>query len=670
MAQGLRWNRLMGRRRSGARAAPEAADGARELVATRYELLDKVGAGGVANVYRARDTRLNRTVALKILRDEYASDAEFVERFQREAHIAAGLSHPNVVSVDDYGRHGSTAFLVMHFVDGETLKARIRRLGRMAPDEAIGIARQVLAGLAAAHAQGLVHRDVKPHNVLLGWDGGVKLTDFGIALAAAAVGLTQTGTTVGTAAYAAPEQVTGKSVGPPADVYGVGLLLYEMITGRPPFGGGSVMELAWAHVNDEPRRPGDVVDGVPPALDALVMRALAKDPAARFADAATMLAAIDGRELSDAPPAAARPAGAPIAAAAAGAARAGLDATARLPEAPAAATAEGTAGVAVGEDGPGPATVGRTGAPLLVPAGLAGGVAGTTARLRQWVGGRRSRVVAVPALIGALALGGLIGAPRVIGSPPTPAPLVAPAPTAAVLTAQATPAPAAPEPTAVSTAVDRQLSEPFGLAPMDGPTPPAVGSGAATTQTGPPVPPARSGPPPARSGPAEAPAAGAGATSGSGDATTDTAPATAPTATAAPPPSPTSAPQPAQAGAPAPQPAKPAPSAPTPAPSPAAPTATPAVATTPTASGATPAATPGTPGPAATAVPAATPPATTPPATTPAATAAPPTATAAPQPTTAPTAPPQGGQPTPGRPPAASSPAPTAAPQPTTSTGG
>jgi hypothetical protein len=619
------------------RGAPTPADRP-ELVATRYELLEKVGAGGVANVYKALDTRLNRTVALKILRDEYASDAEFVERFQREAHIAAGLNHPNVVSVDDYGRHGNTAFLAMHFVDGETLKARMRRVGRMPPDEAVGIARQVLGGLAAAHAQGLVHRDVKPHNVLLGWDGVAKLTDFGIALAAAAVGLTQTGTTVGTAAYAAPEQVTGKTVGPPADVYGVGLLLYEMLTGRPPFGGGSVMELAWAHVNEQPTPPSELVDGVPAELDALVMRALAKDPTARFADAATMLGALEGRELLTPPPVT-RPTEQR------GEELVEGDATVRLAGASAGDAGEG--------NGAGDGTVGvgaARGVPL-IPAALLGAASGTSARLRQWVGQRPSRAVAVPALVGALALGGLFGVPRVMGGVPTPDPFGAPEPSAAVLAQQATPAaeangePSAPTPTVA----DRQLSAPLWMAPLDGPLPPQPGSEATSTPAS--QPPAAVSAASVQSAPAPA-APDAQAPSPNApqpppaDAGAAPNPAPPPTATPAPP-TPTSAPAPPQQAAPPPQ---PAPSGPPP--SPPQPTATPQpAATAPPKTSTTPAATPSTPAPAGSPTPATSPAATPPPASTPAATAAPPA------PTPVPT--------NPSRPPAGSSPVPTSAPQPT-----
>lgn len=266
----------------------------RELVATRYELQDRIGTGGAAVVYRAHDRRLDRTVALKVLRDELAGDPEFVARFEREARAAARISHPNVVHVHDYGAHGDTAFIAMEYIDGESLKDRLRRIGRFEVGEALRIARAVLAGLSVAHAGGLVHRDVKPQNVLLGRDGTIKLVDFGIAQTAALAGLTQTGTTMGTASYMAPEQVQGAPTGPATDLYGLGAVLYEMLTGRPPFEGESPIEVAFHHLNDPPRPPGELVDGIPAGVEAAVMRALAKEPSERFSSAQTMLVALGG----------------------------------------------------------------------------------------------------------------------------------------------------------------------------------------------------------------------------------------------------------------------------------------------------------------------------------------------------------------------------------------
>ncbi|HEY3108693.1 MAG TPA: protein kinase, partial [Chloroflexota bacterium] len=231
---------------------------AQELVASRYVLMDRIGQGGVAVVYRARDERLGRIVALKILREHLATDPEFQARFQREARIAAGLAHPNIVGVHDYGAYGDAAFIAMDFVDGVTLKERIRAVGRLPVEEAIGIARAVLSALAYAHTRGVVHRDVKPQNVMIDREGHVELTDFGIAQAAEAAGLTQTGNTVGSAAYMAPEQARGEPVGPATDVYGAGLLLYEMLVGRPPFDGQALVQVLYRQLNEAPAPPSSL----------------------------------------------------------------------------------------------------------------------------------------------------------------------------------------------------------------------------------------------------------------------------------------------------------------------------------------------------------------------------------------------------------------------------
>jgi serine/threonine-protein kinase len=268
-----------------------------QLVAERYQLLDRIGSGGAAVVYRARDTRLDRTVAVKLLRDDHAADRDFLTRFEREARIAAGLNHPNIVPVYDYGPHGATAFIAMQYVEGGNLKDALRVGGPFEPRAAIEIAEQVLSALAAAHARGLVHRDVKPQNVLVTGERRAMLTDFGIAQASAAGELTQVGTTIGSAAYMAPEQALGRPVGPPADIYGVGLLLYELLTGQPPFGTGTPVEVAFRQVNEVPRPPGELRPAIPPALESIVMKALEKDPAARFESAPAMLAALESVPL-------------------------------------------------------------------------------------------------------------------------------------------------------------------------------------------------------------------------------------------------------------------------------------------------------------------------------------------------------------------------------------
>lgn len=268
-----------------------------QLIAGRYQLGERIGAGGAAVVYRARDTRLDRDVAVKLLREELASDIELLTRLQQEARLAASLNHPNVVDVYDHGTHGDTAFIVMQYVPGGNLKDRIRQQGALEPRQAIEVAEQVLSALSAAHLRGLVHRDVKPQNVLVAPDGRAMLTDFGIAQAAAGGELTQVGMTVGSAAYIAPEQALGGRVGPPADIYGVGLLLYEMLAGQPPFGSGTPVEVAFRQVNETPRPPSDIRAGIPRQLEAIVLRALEKDPLQRYPTAEAMLQALEGVPL-------------------------------------------------------------------------------------------------------------------------------------------------------------------------------------------------------------------------------------------------------------------------------------------------------------------------------------------------------------------------------------
>jgi serine/threonine-protein kinase len=257
-------------------------------IADRYDVLGKIGEGGAAIVYRARDLRLDRIVALKVLREAFGSDPEFRRRFQREARIAASLNHPNIVDVYDYGQTDQTYYIAMEHLDGGNLKEEIRRSGRLQPARARDVAQQVLSALGAAHARGLVHRDVKPQNVLLDGAGVAKLTDFGIAHGPDAAEVTQVGMTVGTAAYIAPEQATGGVVGPATDLYGVGILLYEMLTGRPPFEGGTPFEVAYRQVNEPVPPPSSVVPGVPADLEAITLKALQKDPLDRFGTAEEM----------------------------------------------------------------------------------------------------------------------------------------------------------------------------------------------------------------------------------------------------------------------------------------------------------------------------------------------------------------------------------------------
>jgi eukaryotic-like serine/threonine-protein kinase len=260
----------------------------------RYEMEKTLGEGGMARVYRGTDRVLGRTVAIKVLAGKYAGDESFVTRFRREAQAAARLNHPHVVSVFDTGDDGDRHYIVMEYVEGETLGDLLRRQGRLPPDRAAAIAADVATALETAHETGLVHRDVKPGNVMLDRDGRVKVMDFGIARAAADDTLTQTGLVLGTASYLSPEQAQGMPVDARSDIYSLGCVLYEMLTGRPPFVADTPVSIAYKHVNEEPRPPSEVEPSVPPALDAAVMRALAKDPEDRFPTAAAFRSAIAG----------------------------------------------------------------------------------------------------------------------------------------------------------------------------------------------------------------------------------------------------------------------------------------------------------------------------------------------------------------------------------------
>ena len=261
----------------------------------RYRLERPLGHGGMASVYLAHDAELDRPVAVKLLAESLAGDTAFRQRFLREARLAARLSHPNVVAVFDAGEaDGGRPYIVMEYVEGTTLEGR----GPLPPAEGVALAVQACHGLAHAHAAGLVHRDVKPHNLLLRSDGTLKVADFGIARAAEATALTQVGTVLGTAAYLAPEQAAGEEVTAAADVYSLGAVLYELLTGRPPYEPASLADLA-----DRPEiRPvSELAPDVPRHVEDAVMRSLARNPAYRPASAGEL-----ARELGDQPTAATR----------------------------------------------------------------------------------------------------------------------------------------------------------------------------------------------------------------------------------------------------------------------------------------------------------------------------------------------------------------------------
>jgi len=262
------------------------------LLDGRYAVTARIAHGGMATVYLAMDTRLDRQVALKVMHAELARDDEFVRRFIGEAKSVARLSHQNVVAVFDQGSDGPFLYLAMEYVPGRTLKDVLRERGRFTPAAALDIMTGVLDGLAAAHASGIVHRDVKPENVLLTADGRLKVADFGLARAQAAAGHTQAGLLIGTVAYLPPEQVTGDSTGPRSDVYSAGVVFSELLTGRPPFTGDTPIAVAYQHVNTDVPAPSSLVPGIPAAVDQLVLAATSRDPALRPADAGEFARAV------------------------------------------------------------------------------------------------------------------------------------------------------------------------------------------------------------------------------------------------------------------------------------------------------------------------------------------------------------------------------------------
>ena len=257
----------------------------------RYAVIERVGTGGMAEVYRARDDLLGREVAIKVLHERYSRDRSFVERFRREAQSAANLNHPNIVALYDYGADGDTYFIVMEFIEGRSLSEIIASEGALLPERAADIASDVAKALDRAHSNGLVHRDVKPGNIMITSTGQTKVTDFGIARALSGDGeqtMTQTGMVIGTAAYLSPEQAQGNTIDGRSDVYSLGVVLYEMLTGQAPFTGDTPLAIAYKHVRENPNPPSSSNPDVPAALDAITMKALAKNPDNRYSSATEM----------------------------------------------------------------------------------------------------------------------------------------------------------------------------------------------------------------------------------------------------------------------------------------------------------------------------------------------------------------------------------------------
>jgi serine/threonine protein kinase, bacterial len=259
----------------------------------RYRIDAMIATGGMSAVYRGLDLRLDRPVAVKIMDSRYAGDNQFLTRFQREARAVARLKDPGLVAVYDQGIDGQHPFLVMELIEGGTLRELLRERGPMPPHAVAAVLRPVLGGLAVAHSAGLVHRDIKPENVLISDDGDVKIADFGLVRAVAEAKITSTSVILGTAAYLSPEQVSTGDAGPRSDVYSVGILAYELLTGVTPFNGDSALAVAYQRMDNDVLPPSRVIAGVPAQFDDLVLQATAREPADRYADAADMAGELD-----------------------------------------------------------------------------------------------------------------------------------------------------------------------------------------------------------------------------------------------------------------------------------------------------------------------------------------------------------------------------------------
>ncbi len=264
------------------------------IIANRYELLQLIGQGAMSKVYKGRDGNLGRVVAIKFLREEYGQNQNFVARFYREARAVASLPNEHLVSIYDYGQYANTYYIVMEFVDGKNLKELLRQEGPYSPEKVIEIVTPVLLALKAAHARGIIHRDVKPQNILVRKeDGAIKLTDFGVAHTHDSTQVTSAGMVIGTVDYMAPEQARGEPVGPPADLYAVGVVMFELLTGRLPYTGDNTMQIIMGHIQQPIPTVASQGKQISPALERVIQRALAKDARSRFQTAQEMLNALE-----------------------------------------------------------------------------------------------------------------------------------------------------------------------------------------------------------------------------------------------------------------------------------------------------------------------------------------------------------------------------------------
>lgn len=259
------------------------------ILDSRYEIIERIGGGGMADVYRAHDKLLDRFVAVKILHAQFANDDEFVIKFKREAQGAAKLSHPNIVNIYDVGRELNTHYIVMEYVSGETLKEKIQREGILQEEEALHIAREIARALEHAHQNNLVHCDIKPHNILVTKSGGIKVTDFGIARAATSSTMTYSGTIIGSVHYFSPEQAKGSAISTKSDIYSLGVVLYEMLTGCLPFIGESPIGIALKHIQEEPLSIRNINAAITPLTEAVVVKSMAKNPEDRFDNISDMI---------------------------------------------------------------------------------------------------------------------------------------------------------------------------------------------------------------------------------------------------------------------------------------------------------------------------------------------------------------------------------------------